>query len=108
MTADNFKSVTENFCGKNFHGGVFKVGGNIMGFNAGCVYFFEEIDGHSEVNVANTFDGKTNGVFARIKNAVFAGAVIFEFEEIVSVFKCEYVFGFSAVNKFVFHNFVAP
>ena len=52
--------MAEDLGGKNFHGGVRHVGGNEMGADACGIELFEEIDGHPEVDVADTFDGQTD------------------------------------------------
>ena len=72
-----------------------------------CLYarrinLFEEIDRHTKIYVADAVDGKSDRIFAGIKHAVLAGAVILEFEKVVAVVECEYVLCLTCVNEF--HN----
>ena len=98
MSADNFKAVTEYLCRLNFHGGIVEVYRNEMSFDALFVDLLEEVIGHSEVDVAYSLDGKSDGVLAGVKYSVFSGNVILEFKEIISVFEFKYVLGFAGVN----------
>ena len=73
-----------------------------MRANARGVDFFKEINGHPQVDIADTLDGKPYRVFTRIEHAILAGTVVLKFQQIISVFQCEYVFCFP-VDQFVFH-----
>ena len=57
--------------------------------------FFD--DGHSQIHVAHTIDGKADGVFAGIEHAVLAGAVILEQQQAVSVGQCVNILGFTGI-----------
>ena len=98
QAADNFQAFAENFCRKNFHGSFFNVSAYIVSFNASFFENFKEEDGSFQVCSANAFDGEAYSVFARIKNAVFAGAIIFKFQQYVTVFQLVNVFGFTGIN----------
>ena len=98
MSADNFETVSEYLCGLDFHGGIVKVYGNEMSLDALLIDLLEKVISHSEVDVANSLDGKSDGVFARVKYSVLSGYVILKLKEIVSIFEFKYVLGFSGVN----------
>ena len=53
--------------------------GNVMRLDARLFEFFEIVDGRAEIRFSDTFDFESDGVFSRIKDSVFAGAVILEF-----------------------------
>ena len=73
-----------------------------MGLDAGGIDLFEEVDGHAQVHVAHAVDGQAHGVLAGIENAVLAGAVIFELQQIVAVFQGIDVLRFASVDELHF------
>ena len=103
MATDHLETLTKGLRGNNLHGGICKSRAEGVGLDACGIELFKEIDGHTEVHVANAVDLETNGVLAGIKHAVLAGAVVLKLEKIVAVVECENVLGFSGVNKFLCH-----
>ena len=75
-----------------------------MGLDAGGVDLLEEVDGHAEVDVAHALDGEADRVLARIEDAVLAGAVVLELEQVVAVLEGEHVLGFAGVHEFLGHG----
>ena len=75
-----------------------------MSSDACGIDLLKEIDGHTEVDVTNTLDGKTYRVFAGIEHTVLAGAIILKEKQTVAVGQLVYVFGFSCVKQFLFHS----
>jgi hypothetical protein len=66
---------------------------------------FEKVDRHAQVHIANALYGKAYRVFTGVKHPVLAGAVIFEFEQIVAIVESIHIFGLSGVNELFFHEF---
>ena len=73
-----------------------------MGLYSGGVNLFKEIDAHAQVHIANTVYRQAHGILTGIEHAVFSGAVIFEFKQVVTVIQCVNVLGFASVNEL--HN----
>jgi len=73
-----------------------------VGLDAGGVDLLEEVDGHTQVHVAHALDGQAHGVLAGIKDAVLAGAVVFELQQVVAVLQGVNVLGLTGVHEF--HN----
>lgn len=69
-----------------------------------ALIFFKEIDGHAQVHITHAVNGEAYGIFAGIKDAVLAGAVILEFQQIVAVIQRVDVFGFAGVDEFLRHD----
>ena len=108
MTADDLEAVPEDLGGQDFHGRVFQIGADIVGLDAGGIDLLEEVDAHAQIDVADAVDGEADGVLAGIEHAVLAGAVIFEFEQVIAVVKRVHVLGLAGVDEFLFHNAAAP
>jgi hypothetical protein len=68
-----------------------------VSLDAGLLEKLEVVDRCLEICLADTVDLKTYGVLSGIENAVFAGAIVLEFQHYVSIVKLVNVFGFSFV-----------
>ena len=98
--------MTEDFAGKDLHRCVVKVRANVVSLDACLLQKLEVVDRGLEILAADALNGQTDGVLARIKNAVLTGAVVLELEHDVAVVKRIYVLGFSDVK--LFHMRYAP
>ena len=99
VAADNFETLAEYLGREDFHSGVSQICTYIVGLDACCVDLLEEIDGHSQVNIANALDSEADGILAGIEYAVLAGAVVLELEQVVAVIQLENILGLSGINK---------
>ena len=58
------------------------------------------MDGHPQVDIADSVDGEPDRVFPGVEHTVLAGAVVFEFEEVMTVVKGKDIFCLACVNSF--------
>ena len=76
-----------------------------MCFDACSIDLLKVVDGHTQVHIANAFDGQTNGVFAGIEHAVFAGTVVLEQQQAVAVGKSINILGLTGIQQLeIFHD----
>ena len=92
--------MTEYSCRQNFHCYVIQISGNIMCLNTCFLQNFKEFDGCFQVCFTNAFNLQTNRVFAGVKYAVFACAVILELQQHIAVFQFVNVFCLALINLF--------
>ena len=81
IVADDLKSaaaeiLAEAFSGKNLHRSVLDISGNVVRFDACRLQKLEIVNRGFEIGSANALNGEAYAVFAGVKHAVLAGAVI--------------------------------
>ena len=77
-----------------------------MRLDASLIDLLEEVSGHAQVDLADSFDAETHRVRAGVEHPVNSGDVVFELEKVVPVLKCKDVLSLTCVN--LVHNAQLP